>query len=99
MMNAVKGLPANIKKKTVGGVFFGYTKNGQTRGTIEGYPKDQLQVFCAETSPGKYSDGVCGGGLNVNGGHFVYMGNGDGAKAVAFLKGKITPALGSKGGA
>jgi cutinase len=99
MMNAVKGLPADIKKKTVGGVFFGYTKNGQTKGTIAGYPKDQLQVFCAETSPGKYSDGVCGGGLNVNGGHFVYMGNGDGAKAVAFLKGKISAALDGKGGA
>lgn len=99
MMNAVKGLPAPIKAKTVAGVFFGYTKNGQTKGSIDGYPKDQLKVFCAETSPGKYSDGVCGGGLNVNAGHFVYMGNGDGAKAVAFLKSKIDPALAAKGGA
>jgi cutinase len=98
MMNAVKAAPPNIKKKIVGGVLFGYTKNKQMAGAIPEYPKDQLMVFCDETSPGVYADGVCGGQLNVNGGHFVYMGNGDGAKAVSFLKSKIDPALGGKGG-
>lgn len=96
MMNAVKALPENIKKKTVAGVLFGYTKNKQMQGAIPNYPKDQLTVFCDEKSPGVYSDGVCGGQLNVNGGHFAYMSNGDGAKAVSFLKSKIDPALGGK---
>jgi hypothetical protein len=31
-MNAVKGLPANLKQKVLGGVLFGYTKNKQTGG-------------------------------------------------------------------
>jgi len=99
MMNAVKGLPENIKKKTVGGVLFGYTKNKQMNGAIPNYPKDQLTVYCDPTSPGSssFSDGVCGGQLNVNAGHFSYMANGDGPKAIAFLKSKIDPAL--KGGA
>jgi len=95
MMNAVKGLPESIKKKVVGGVLFGYTKNAQTKGSIPNYPKSQVAVYCNEkpAGSGKFADGVCGGKLNVNGGHFAYMGNGDGAKAVAFLKSKIDPAL------
>jgi cutinase len=97
-MNAVKALPPNIKKKVVAGVLFGYTKNKQMQGAIPDYPKDQLTVFCDEKSPGVYSDGVCGGQLNVNGGHFAYMGNGDGKKAVTFLKSKIDVAIGGKGG-
>jgi cutinase len=99
MMNAVGKLPANIKSKVVGGVLFGYTKNGQTKGTIPGYPPDQVKVFCnpSPSNPGKFQDGVCGGALNVNGGHFAYMGNGDGPKAVAFLKSKIDPALAKAG--
>jgi len=95
MMNAVKGLPANIKQKVLGGVLFGYTKNKQTGGSIPNYPKDRVKVFCDETSPGRFGDGVCGGTLNVNAGHMVYMRNGDGKKAVAFLKSKIDPRLGA----
>jgi len=95
MMNAVKGLPANIKEKVVGGVLFGYTKNAQTKGSIPGYPPEALKVFCnpAAGSTSRYNDGVCGGALNVNGGHFAYMGNGDGPKSIEFLKSRITPAL------
>jgi len=89
MMNTVKALPPNIKKKVVAGVLFGYTKNKQMQGAIPNYPKDQLTVFCDESSPGVYKDGVCGGQLNVNGGHFAYMTNSDGTKAVTFLKSKI----------
>jgi len=96
IMNTVKALPENIKKKTVGGVLFGYTKNKQMQGAIPNYPKDQLVVYCDEKSPGVFSDGVCGGQLNVNGGHFAYMANGDGPKAIAFLKSKIDAALGGK---
>jgi cutinase len=96
MMNAVKGLQANIKQKVVGGVLFGYTKNAQTKGKIPDYPSDRVKVFCDERSPGKFGDGVCGGALNVNAGHMVYMSNGDGRKAVTFLKSKIDAVLGGK---
>jgi len=100
MMNAVSKLPANIKQKVVGGVLFGYTKNAQQKGKIPNYPADQVKVFCNPSgSPGKYKDGVCGGALNVNGGHFAYMGNGDGPKALTFLESKIDPALGKTGSA
>ena len=93
MMNTVSGLPADIKRKVVGGVLFGYTKNAQQKGMIPNYPKDQVKVFCDETSPGRFGDGVCGGTLNVNAGHMVYMRNGDGGRAVTFLKSKIDPVL------
>jgi cutinase len=66
-----------------------------TKGSIPNYPKDRVKVFCDETSPGRFGDGVCGGTLAVNAGHMVYMRNGDGKKAVAFLKSKIDPRLGA----
>jgi cutinase len=94
MMNAVSKLPASIKEKVVGGVLFGYTKNAQQKGKIPNYPADKVKVFCNPSgTPGRYKDGVCGGTLNVNGGHFAYMGNGDGPKALTFLQSKIDPAL------
>lgn len=39
-------------------------------------------------------DGVCDGQLNVNAGHFSYMADGSGPKAVAFLKARIDGAKG-----
>jgi len=83
MMNAISTLDEGLKNKVVGVVLFGYTKNGQQKSGIPKYPKEKVEVFCAK------SDGVCWGALNVSAGHFSYMGNGDGPKAVAFLKGKI----------
>jgi len=83
MMNAISTLPENERSKVVGVVLFGYTKNGQTKGTIPNYPNDALKVFCTK------SDGVCWGQLNVSGGHFAYMGNGDGTAATQFLLGRI----------
>jgi cutinase len=81
--NAVSTLPANVKSKLIAGVLFGDTRNKQDRGQIPNFPKDKVTIFCAK------SDGVCGGGLNVTGGHFSYISNGDGPKAIAFLKSKI----------
>ncbi|KAF2435117.1 cutinase [Tothia fuscella] len=92
IMNAVKGLSADVRKQVVAGVFYGYTKNAQLKGMIPGYPKEDLLVFCMETSPGKYEDGVCGGQLNVNAGHMAYRSRGDGPKGVTFLKGKLDAA-------
>src|SRR5205085_10895174 len=90
MHNAVSSLPANVKNKLVAGVMFGDTRNKQDRGQIPNFPRDKVTIYCAK------NDGVCGGGLNVNAGHFAYMGNGDGPKAIAFLKSKIDAQL--KGG-
>ena len=92
MMNAIGALPANIKNKVVGVVLFGYTKNGQTKGSIPGYPKENVKVFCSA------GDGVCGGALLVSAGHFSYMMDGSGPKAVTFLLSKINGAGSSGGG-
>jgi len=91
MMNAVSKLPENIKSKVVGVVLFGYTKNGQQKGGIPNYPKENVMVLCSS------SDGVCGGALLVTIGHFSYMGDGSGPKAVNFLVGKINSHGGGKG--
>jgi len=92
MHNAVSGLPAALKEKVVGGVLFGDTRNKQDKGQVPNYPKDKVTIFCDK------GDGVCGGLLNVNAGHFVYPRDGTTAKAVSFLKGKIDPKLGGGGG-
>jgi len=83
IMNAVSTLPENERAKIAGVVLFGYTKNGQTKGSIPNYPAEKLKVFCTK------ADGVCWGALNVSGGHFAYMGNGDGPAATSFLVGRI----------
>src|ERR1700753_3656127 len=93
MHGTVGALPAALKQKVVGGVLFGDTKNAQDKAQVPNYPKDRVQVFCAK------DDGVCWGALNVTNGHFVYTMNGDGDKAVAFLKGKIDAYKGGVGSA
>jgi cutinase len=91
MHNAVSALPPALKKKVVAGVLFGDTRNAKDKGQVPNYPKDQVQIFCDP------QDGVCGGKLQVTEGHMVYMKNGDGQKAIAFLKSKIDPALSAAG--
>jgi cutinase len=91
MMNAVSKLPDGVRNKVLGVVLFGYTKNGQTKGSIPNYPKDRVMVLCSS------GDGVCGGQLLVTAGHFSYMGDGSGPKATNFLLSAINGA--GKGGA
>lgn len=90
MMNAISQLPEPLKAKVLGVVLFGYTKNGQQKGSIPNYPKEKVKVFCSA------NDGVCDGKLNVTAGHFSYMGDGSGPKAVEFLMNAINSA--GKGG-
>lgn len=92
MHNAVSTLDPALKAKLAGGVMFGDTRNKQDRGQVPNFPKDKVTIFCVK------NDGVCGGMLNVNAGHFAYMQNGDGPKAISFLKSKIDPILAAKGG-
>jgi cutinase len=83
-MHATVGtLPESIKKKIVGGVLFGDTRNKQDKSQVPNFPKEKVEVYCAK------EDGVCWGSLNVTNGHFVYTTNGDGEKALAFLKSKV----------
>jgi cutinase len=86
MHNTVGALPETLKSKIVGGVLFGDTKNTQDKSQVPKYPKENVQVYCTK------EDGVCWGTLNVTNGHFAYTTNGDGEKALAFLKQKINAA-------
>jgi cutinase len=83
ILGALSKLDAGVKSKVVGAVLYGYTKNKQTGGTIKGYPQDRLKVFCPA------ADGVCGGMLNVNLGHFAYLMDGTIAQGANFLISKI----------
>jgi len=67
MHNAVaKGVSDEIKSKIAGIVLYGDTRNKQDGGKIPNFPAERVKVFCNK------DDGVCGGGLGVNGGHFAY---------------------------
>jgi cutinase len=90
MHNTVAGLPKALQNKIAGGVLFGDTRNVQDGHKVPNFPKERIQIYCYS------SDGVCGGSLNVTNGHFVYATNGDGDKAIAFLKKQIDTARGSK---
>jgi len=86
IFNAVSALPAELKKKVVGVVLYGYTKNAQNKSLVPNYPADKVKVFCPK------SDGVCNGALNVNTGHFSYLADGTIKEGYTFLAGKIKSA-------
>jgi cutinase len=86
MNSGISGLDAATKARIAGVVLFGYTKNKQNSGKIQNFPGDRVLTFCDK------SDGVCGGGLSVTAGHFVYVRNGDIGKAVEYLAGNLRKA-------
>jgi len=92
-MNALKGAPQDLKNNVAGVVFFGYTKNGQLKGAVPGFPAEKLKVFCRK------DDGVCGGGLSVTAGHMGYTRDGSVEQAVSFLSQRIDTAGSGLGGA
>jgi len=94
IFNAVSGLSANIKSRVAGVVLYGYTKNAQNKSLVPNYPPDKVKVFCPK------ADGVCNGALNVNLGHFSYLGDGTIKEGYTFLiqKIKAAPAGGAGGG-
>lgn len=92
-MHATVGkLPKELQDRIAVGVLFGDTRNKQDKSQVPGFPKEKVEVYCAT------NDGVCGGLLNVNAGHFVYTIDGSGEKAIKFLKDKLDAALAAKGG-
>jgi cutinase len=92
MHNVIPKLSDEIKKQVIAGVLWGDTKNKQTDGKIEGYPKEQTLILCTP------DDGVCWGRLDVTAGHLAYLNNGDKARSVAWLKSKIDAVVKAKGG-
>lgn len=92
MHNVIPKLSDEVKKQVIAGVLWGDTKNKQSDGKIEGYPKEQTLILCTP------DDGVCWGKLDVTAGHLAYVNNGDKAKSVAWLKVKIDAAMKAKGG-
>ncbi|KAF2433125.1 cutinase-domain-containing protein [Tothia fuscella] len=93
MHNVIPLLSPEVKKQVIAGVLWGDTKNKQTDGKIEGYPKEQTLILCTP------DDGVCWGRLDVTAGHLAYLNNGDKARSVAWLKTKIDAAVKAKGAA
>jgi len=86
---AVEKLPENIKARIAGITLYGDTQNKQDGAKIKNFPPDKVKVFCNGYGDlkGKSSDGVCGGALNVNGGHMSY---GDSMKPGAnWLKARV----------
>jgi cutinase len=93
MHNAVsKGLKPDVKSKIAGVALFGDTRNQQDKGHIPNFPTEKSKVWC------NASDGVCGGGLNVNIGHLSYSGSqiSEAARYLANLAKSHSP--GSSGG-
>jgi cutinase len=83
IFNAVSKLPPDLKSRVVGVALYGYTKNKQNKGVIPNYPPENVKVFCPS------SDGVCGGKLNVNAGHFSYLTGSSQKEGYTFLTQKI----------
>ncbi|KAE9988153.1 hypothetical protein EG327_003475 [Venturia inaequalis] len=86
IFNAVGTLPDDIMKRVVAVALYGYTHNKQNKGIIPKYPPENVKVFCPA------SDGVCGGKLQVNAGHFSYLGGSSQKEGYTFLAAKIKAA-------
>ncbi|KAF2432643.1 cutinase [Tothia fuscella] len=90
MHAAIPKLAQPVRDQIAAAVMFGDTKNTQEKGRIRGLKDDQFKIYCNK------NDGVCGGGLNVNAGHFAYAPFIP--EVVTYLKGAVTKA-GYKAGA
>jgi len=84
-------VPANIRNKIAGVALFGDTRNKQDGSHIKDFPENRSKVWCHP------SDGVCGGGLNVNAGHLSYS-TAEATEAAKWLAGLAKDFKGNKGG-
>jgi cutinase len=86
MHAAIPKLPQEVRNQIAGAVMFGDTKNAQEKGKIRGLSDDKFRIYCNK------DDGVCGGALLVNNGHFAYAPKV--SEVVTFLKEAVAKAGG-----
>lgn len=91
MHNVVSKLDGGLKSKLAGVALFGDTRNKQDGGHIPNFPAANSKVWC------NASDGVCGGGLNVNAGHLSYS-NAQIKEAANYLAQRVKSHGGGGGG-
>jgi cutinase len=82
MSATIPTLDAAVQEQIKGVVLFGYTKNQQNKGGIDGFPAEKLKVFCNDR------DEVCEETLNIKPAHFLYFTDAAGP-APEFLAAKI----------
>jgi len=93
MLNAIQDANPALREAIAGVIFFGYTRNGVTGGSIPGFPREKVRTFC------NLDDGVCGlAGPVVTPGHLTYSLNGDIGRATNFLVQRINAAGGGAAG-